>query len=185
MNRLTSILFAGSLALNAAVGGTWAWQKAAPEAGSVDGQVCPGMRRQLQLSEDQTEAMQASWQSLQQSIAPVTQELHRHQQELIEALSAETTDPQVVDQLLERISSEQASLRRQVVEHILSEKQALTPAQRRQYFALLGDQVRQCRRRWGWADREGDHGQGGGRMRRQGGGRGHGGGRHGRDDETN
>jgi len=64
------------------------------------------------------------------------------QAELIDAIAAEPVDPSAIDAKLAQIFSQEQSLQRTVVEHLIEDKNILDAGQRTQYFAVLKQRIR-------------------------------------------
>jgi Spy/CpxP family protein refolding chaperone len=63
--------------------------------------------------------------------------MHSRRSELAELLFDETSDRTRLKSVAEQIVQYQAELEREVIEHILEEKELLTPAQRRQFHDII------------------------------------------------
>jgi Spy/CpxP family protein refolding chaperone len=62
--------------------------------------------------------------------------------ELIDAIAAEPADRGAIDAKFEQIRSQQQSMQRAVVEHLMEDKSILDPDQRKEFFAVLKQRIR-------------------------------------------
>ena len=62
--------------------------------------------------------------------------------ELIDAIASETADRSAIDAKFEQIRSQQQSMQRAVVEHLMEDKNILNPGQRKAFFATLKQRIR-------------------------------------------
>lgn len=62
--------------------------------------------------------------------------------ELIDAVAAEPADRSEIDTKFEQIRSQQQSMQRAVVEHLMEDKSILSPDQRKEFFAALKQRIR-------------------------------------------
>jgi Spy/CpxP family protein refolding chaperone len=70
----------------------------------------------------------------------IRQNLCQRRIELARLLFAEPSDREKIYAFAERILSDQAELEREVIEHILEEKELLTPPQKRKFCEIIMDQ---------------------------------------------
>jgi hypothetical protein len=62
--------------------------------------------------------------------------------ELIDAIAAEPADRGAIDAKFEQIRSQQQSMQRAVVEHLMEDKSILDPGQRTEFFTVLKQRIR-------------------------------------------
>jgi hypothetical protein len=97
---------------------------------------------ELQLNADQHSRMVSSRDQFIRAVDQAGNNIIELQLELIDAIAAEPAYPATVDAKLEQIHSQQQSMLRVVVEHLMEDKSILDPAQKRKFFGLLKQRIR-------------------------------------------
>jgi Spy/CpxP family protein refolding chaperone len=144
----TLYLIVVSVALNVAFIAMWVAYAApvrrGPEAG--DSQVaeepvwCP-LHRQLGVSPEQWQEIEPRLRDFQASVAELCQQTDGMRSQVIELLAAEEPDLEAIRARQDEILETKRRIQQRVVDHLLAEKNVLTPEQQRQLFALLRDRT--------------------------------------------
>jgi len=145
------LLLIVSLAFNVGFGSTLAVQKVRQMCGGrCSG---PGMGPALcqshlfdaiDLSPEQNQQFAAAQEALMADVAALRNELMSERAKLGEFLTADTPDQDAIQAQLDRISALQRRVQGRVVEHLLSQRQQLTPEQRTQYDELISQRICPC-----------------------------------------
>ena len=167
--RILPIVFVLSVAVNLAVVGTWlvsaaagGWARPArqPDEGPSD---CP-MHQRLGTSQ-KIEPLRSRFRQVTQDLS---EQARQAREELIDLLEAPQADRQAIADKQSQILAIQGRMQQAVIEHLLAQKEVLTPEQQSEFFSAI-------RQRGGWGPGPGmGRGQ---RMRRGQGGPGRGRGR--------
>jgi Spy/CpxP family protein refolding chaperone len=73
-------------------------------------------------------------------VASIRQNLYLRRSELADLLFAEPPDRERIFQAADQILHHQSELEHEVIDHILEERQILTPAQERRFYTIIVDQ---------------------------------------------
>ena len=133
----------------------------------------PRLGRELSLDNGQRGKMRGLRRSLLREIDPIRDELMTKREELVNLLTIEELDRNAIDKKLSEINGLQSQIQHTVIDHLLREKEFLTPRQQKQYFDLISKKL--CRDRFPMG-----RGPGRGMGRGDGSGRGRGQGKHAR-----
>ena len=136
-----------SVAINIAFVGVWAAralasggrQPATPPAKSGDRQDpvwCP-LHRQLGVSPEQWKQLEPRLVQFRKSSQAVCQDVTRKRAEMIELVAASQPDREAIAAKQQEILAGQQRMQSLVIEHLLAERQVLTPAQQTALFDLL------------------------------------------------
>jgi|WetSurMetagenome_2_1015567.scaffolds.fasta_scaffold06414_6 Spy/CpxP family protein refolding chaperone len=96
----------------------------------------------LDLSPDQRVRIEAGRDGFLRDLNEIGGKIIEKQVELIDVIAADPTDRQAIAGKFQEIHSIQQSMQRAVMEHLLDDKQILTPAQRTKLFAVLKSRIR-------------------------------------------
>jgi Spy/CpxP family protein refolding chaperone len=96
----------------------------------------------LDLSEDQRVRIEAGRDRFLSALNDIGDRIIAKHLELMDLIAAEPTDRQAVEGKFQEIHSLQQSMQSNVMEHLLEDKQILTPEQRAKFFALLKSRIR-------------------------------------------
>ncbi len=91
----------------------------------------------MELTEDQKRQVEEIRKGFLPEVAGVRQSLRQKRLELSDLLFAEHTDMQAIKAKSMEIASLQAELERKVIDHILEEKELLTPGQKNEFYAVI------------------------------------------------
>lgn len=91
----------------------------------------------IKLTEGQKQQVEEIRKDFLPRVAGIRQALRQKRLELNELLFAEPPDMQAIEDKSRDISKLQAQLEKEVIEHIIEEKQLLTPEQRRQFYKVI------------------------------------------------
>ncbi len=89
------------------------------------------------LSEEQRETVQEIRQTFLPKIQGVRQNLRRERAELAKLLFSEPTDRNEIYKVAKQVLEHQSELEREVIEHILEEKELLTPSQKKKFYEII------------------------------------------------
>ncbi|MBU0567407.1 periplasmic heavy metal sensor [bacterium] len=123
-----------SLSLNLGFWGMIAWQhKPCPPKDRFH----PFYRERFGLSFEKAKKMEGLRKEMMQKMKPTGQELAKERKELIHLLSVPEPNRAEIDQRLANIQALQGSIHLMLVEHMLSAKENLTPAQQKRFFKFI------------------------------------------------
>jgi Spy/CpxP family protein refolding chaperone len=91
----------------------------------------------IRLSEEQKQQVEEIRRDFLPRVAGIRQALRQQRLELNDLLFAEPPDMRAIEGKSRDISKLQAQLEREVIEHIIQEKQLLAPEQRRQFYEVI------------------------------------------------
>jgi Spy/CpxP family protein refolding chaperone len=97
---------------------------------------------ELNLSEDQRTRFEAGRDRFLHAINDTGNKIIEKHLELMDLMAGDQTDPQAVDGKFQEIHALQQSMQRNVMQHLLEDKQILTPEQRAKFIAVLKDRIR-------------------------------------------
>ena len=104
----------------------------------------PNIQGYLDLIPDLTEEQRRQVQEIRRVFLPrvarVRQDLYLKRAELADLLFAEPPDRERIFQAADQILHHQSELEHEVIDHILEERQLLTPAQERRFYTVIVDQ---------------------------------------------
>lgn len=106
----------------------------------------PRLGRELSLNNGQWRKMRGMRRSLLNEIDPIRDELTAKREELVNLLTIEEPDRSAINQKLGEINGLQLQTQRAVIDHLLREKEFLTPGQQRQYFDFMSKRI--CRKQF-------------------------------------
>ena len=97
------------------------------------------LHRELSLSDDQAEQMKRMKETLMLDIKPIRGALGAKREQLVELLMADEPDRLKIRSVVSEIDSLQSRLQRQVIDHLLEQKQILTAQQQKNFFSVIKD----------------------------------------------
>ena len=92
------------------------------------------------LSEEQRRQVQEIRRVFLPKVAKIRQQLYLKRAELADLLFTESPDRQKIFAVADEILHHQSELEHEVIDHILEERQLLTPAQERRFYTIIVDQ---------------------------------------------
>ncbi|MDD5772947.1 MAG: periplasmic heavy metal sensor [bacterium] len=95
------------------------------------------MKKQFHLTDEQVSRMKSSREKYESKIEALSQELKEKRHTLVKELMKESPDSTRVEDMLSLIDSSQSVLQREVVEHLLADKEILTPEQQEKFFTVI------------------------------------------------
>jgi Spy/CpxP family protein refolding chaperone len=98
---------------------------------------------ELDLSKDQRSRLEGSRDRFLSALSEIGDRMVSRHIELVDLIAAGPVDRQAIDRKFDEIHSLQKSMQQQVVEHLLEQKQIMTPAQRAKFFAVLKARIRE------------------------------------------
>ncbi len=138
--RIAPLLIVLSVALNAAFIGVWAvhaarahWLVDEPHAGEA---WCP-LHRRLNVTDEQWRQIEPRIAEFRRRSQAICAEMNRLRAELIDLIAADDPDRQAIAAKQEQIRAGQRQMQELVVEHLLAEKDVLTPEQQTELFGLI------------------------------------------------
>jgi Spy/CpxP family protein refolding chaperone len=91
----------------------------------------------IKLTESQKQQVEEIRKDFLPRVAGIRQTLRQRRLELNDLLFAEPPDMQSIEEKSKDISKLQAQLEKEVIEHIIEEKELLSPEQRRQFYKVI------------------------------------------------
>ena len=130
-----------SAALNVAFVAIWLVHAAvpggfAPEPGERDGVWCP-LHRELNVTAEQWTVIEPRLIAFQASVKRLREQVDVMRAEVIDLLAAETPDLDAIHARQEDILATRRAIQATVVEHLLAEKETLSPTQQVRFFEIL------------------------------------------------
>ena len=101
--------------------------------------------RELSLDNGQRGKMRGLRRSLRGGIDPIRDELTTKREDLVNLLTVEEPDRSAIDKKLSEINGLQSQIQHTVINHLLREKEFLTPLQQKKYFDLISKRLCQGR----------------------------------------
>lgn len=92
------------------------------------------------LSSEQRQRVQEIRRVFLPRVADIRRNLRKNRAELADLLFCEPSDRSKIDEVASDIISHQKNLEHEVIEHILEEKELLTPSQRRNFYRIIVEQ---------------------------------------------
>jgi Spy/CpxP family protein refolding chaperone len=92
------------------------------------------------LSEEQRRQVQEIRRVFLPKVAKIRQDLYLKRAELADLLFAESPDRARIFEVADQVLHHQSELEHEVIDHILEERQILTPAQERRFYAIIVEQ---------------------------------------------
>jgi len=128
-------------AINLSALGTFVYNRWRHDAAScsAEEEAEPGhyMKRHLGLTDDQLDKMKTFQATLHPQIEALSQRMKEKRLDLVKELMTESPDSMRIEQILHQVDSLQAALQREVVKHLLLEKEIFTPEQREKFFSIV------------------------------------------------
>jgi Spy/CpxP family protein refolding chaperone len=139
--KLAPLLIVLSVALNIAFVGIWAvragraahWGEGKPHHGEV---WCP-LHRRLNVTDEQWRQIEPSLVAFQKAAWGVREEINRHRTEFLDLIATAEPDREALRARQEEILDGQRRMQDLVIEHLLSQKNVLTPTQQRELFDMM------------------------------------------------
>lgn len=127
------------VAINVSVLATIGYRWKCPSEGKIcDRQVpCEYLCEQLSLSDSQKQKMEMFGKAFDEKTDKKRKTLSYQRNELVELLNQPSPDHQKIDSLINQIGIAQAELEKEVIDHILQEKEILTPEQQKKFLDLI------------------------------------------------
>ena len=101
----------------------------------------PQVRGYLDMIPDLTEIQKSEVQQIRERFLPTVDRIRKHlydrRSELAELLFTEPFDPEKIKSVSQQIIHYQSALEHEVIEHILEEKELLTPVQRKKFYEII------------------------------------------------
>ena len=97
----------------------------------------------LDLSKDQRARIEAGRDRFLRALNEIENRIIAKHLDLMDLIAADPIDRQAIEGKFQEIHSIQQSMQRKVLEHLLEDKQILTPAQRAKFFAVLKSRIRE------------------------------------------
>ncbi len=99
------------------------------------------LHRELALSDTQAEQMKLLKEKFQLNVNPIRTALRTNQEQLIELLTAAAPHRSKIDSVQKEIDSLQAELQKMVIDHLLGQKEILTPEQQFKFFSIIRERL--------------------------------------------
>jgi len=138
--KATFYLVLASLGLNLAFVGVWAahaWPaRAADRPQPAPAVWCP-LHRALEVTPQQWAEIEPRLREFQAAVGKLCSHTDEIRSEVVDLIAAEEPDLDAIQSKQKEILSTKRQIQRLVVEHLLAEREILTPEQQRQLFAML------------------------------------------------
>lgn len=106
----------------------------------------PKIRGYLDLIPDLTDSQREKVEAIRKVFLPrvagIRENLCEHRRELAKLLFQEPSDKSMIDKTMKDVVKHQTELEMEVVDHILEERELLTPAQREKFYEIIIEQFR-------------------------------------------
>ena len=133
------LLITINIAVLATIGYRWQCQKG--------GKPCEGYKpgeylcQKLSLSNSQKEKMEILRKTFEEKTTQIRETLSVKRNELVKLLSQPEPDNNKIESLIKEIGSAQTELEKEVINHILKEKEILTREQQEKFLKLIGERL--------------------------------------------
>lgn len=138
--KIAPLLIVLSVALNVAFLGIWGVRVTAPLLAKdleYDGEIWCPLHRRLNVTAEQWQQIEPRFTEFRRRSQTLCADVNRLRAELIDLIAAEGPDRQAIAAKQDQIRDGQQQMQQLVVEHLLVEKQVLTPAQQKTLFDLI------------------------------------------------
>jgi len=115
------------------------------------------LKERLNLTDEQYKQLRELRLRLSDKIYPIRKELMNERCQLTELLMAETYDSSAIEKQLNRISTLQNDLEKEVVYQLMEEKTVLTPEQKKHFIRLISKQFQEGGPPHRFLQKKGDH----------------------------
>ena len=147
-NTVKRPLIVASVALNVAFVTMWivhavacrAHPQEPEETTGQQGIWCP-LHRELRVTEEQRARIEPRLQEFQAAVGELCEQTNTMRSEVIDLIAAEEPDVEAIRAKQDEILATKRRIQRLVVDHLLAEKEVLTPEQQQQLFAMLRDRT--------------------------------------------
>ena len=140
-SKIMTALLIVSLGLNlgvlAAVGNHWLHRRQFRGGIGAEDRPEERMRKMLNLTTEQTKAMELDRKEFQKQIDPIRDELQKKRQDLFVLLDTDKVDQGKVDKLINDLSALQIKMERTVIGHLLEVKKNLTLEQQEKFKKIF------------------------------------------------
>jgi len=119
-----------------AIRGHWSGASGCAHDGADERVWCP-LHRQLDVSDEQWRQLEPRMTEFRQRTQAVCEEVGRKRRELMELLASPQPDPDAIAAKQDEVLVGQRQVQQLVIDHLLAERQVLTPEQRDRLFGLL------------------------------------------------
>lgn len=97
------------------------------------------MKHHLGLTDEQITKIKTCRKKCIPNIEALSSKMRERREELVKELMAEVPDSLRIDQILQQVDSIQVAVQREVVKHLLLEKEIYTPDQRKKFFSIISE----------------------------------------------
>lgn len=142
--RSTFYLVSASLGLNLAFVGVWvahAWPARPADQPQPESAIWCPLHRALQVSPRQWAEIEPRLREFQAAVGELCSQTDVLRSEVIDLIAAEVPDLDAIQAKQEEILTTKRQIQRLVVEHLLAEREVLTPEQQRQLFTMLRERT--------------------------------------------
>ena len=141
-------LIVASFALNLAFVGIWLAHaipagvggELAASSPAMQGRIWCPLHEKLQLTDEQWEQIEPRLREFRQSAQSVCQNVSQLRLEMVDLIAAPTPDLEAIAAKQEEIQAGQRKMQGLVIEHLLAEKEVLTPEQEDRLFMMIREQ---------------------------------------------
>ena len=107
--------------------------------------VCPRSKsflyRELSLSDEQIQQIETLKETFQNEINPLREDIKKKREEIVHLLMFEEPETSSIDTLINEIQSIQAQIQKQVIYHLIAEKNILTKEQQEKFIRLISERL--------------------------------------------
>ena len=146
--RIAPLLIALSVALNVGIGGVWLshavneYRRGSDRIDEkAEGVWCP-LHRSLGVTKEQWRRLEPDFVKFRQNSESLSEEINHRRGELIDLIASSQPHRDAIEAKQEEIRRGQQQMQRLVIEHLLAEKEVLTPEQRDQLFEMIRNRTR-------------------------------------------
>ncbi len=138
--KVVPLLIVLSVALNMAFVGIWAVH--AVRAHYADNSLCHGnvwspLHRRLNVTDEQWREIEPHLADFQKAARDVREDVNRCRTEFLDLIAADEPDREALRAKQEEILAGQRRMQELVIEHLISQKDVLTPTQQRELFDMM------------------------------------------------
>ena len=126
--------------VNVTAFGTFAYKRWCPVGASCpEGETAQGrsLKQQLGLSDEQVAQMKTFQDIFYPKMEALSQKIKKERLDLVRELMKESPDSTRIERVLRHTDSLQVALQREVVSHLLLQKEVFTPAQQEKFFSMV------------------------------------------------
>jgi len=133
--KIAPLLFALSISMNLAVAGTWL--VTAAYARQDEPEIEGFMLDEIEITENQARRMGPTFREFRESINELAEQADSAREDLLDLLDADKLDHDAINETHRQIVDIQAKMQRTVIEHLIAQRDILSPGQQEHLFDAL------------------------------------------------